>query len=381
MRLIAFIFILLFSTGSFAQNTEANNLLILELLQNQRYDEAAATLTNMFPEPITDKKVLSRFGYSLRMAGRLSEAEKYYQRILDKEPSEISALFSMAGINQRKGNFLKAKDYYKQILAIDSTNFSVYKQLSDMIESSEGLMYATIYLQKANNLNKADGDIAYSYAKVLKDLKQYDKAEIVLDEAIKADSSNLVLLRGKAELAFAMKDWKVVIDICSVIISEGDRSAGILKMLGEAFYYVGKFQQAIDILEGMAANDMKTETTLYFIAMSYKNLKNYTKAAEYLEKTIAESVSPNTAGYYAQIGDVMEKNKQIRKSLEAYQKSLFFENKPLTLYTIASIYDQKMKEFKSALSYYRRYINSSPPAEQKVYIDYSKFRISELSKQ
>lgn len=380
MRIIAIIFILLFSGGSFAQNTESINLLILELLQNQRYDEAAATLSNMYPEPITDKKVLSRFGYSLRMAGRLSEAEKYYQRILDQEPAEISALFSMAGINQRKGNFLKAKDYYKQILAIDSTNFSVYKQLSDMIESSEGLIYATNYLQKANSLNQADGDIAYSYAKVLKDMNQYDKAGMVLDEAIKADSSNLVLLRGKAELAYAMKDWKVVIDICSAIISEGDRSAGILKMLGEAFYYVGKYQQAIDILEGMAANDMKTETTLYFIAMSYKNLKNYTKAAEYLEKTISESVSPNTAGYYAQIGDVMEKNKQIRKSIEAYQKSLFFENKSLTLYTIASIYDQKLKQFKSALIYYRRYINSYPPAEQKAYVDYSKFRISELTK-
>ncbi len=76
----------------------------------------------------------------------------------------------------------------------------------------------------------------------------------------------------------------------------------------------------------------------------------------------------------------MEKNKQIRKSIEAYQKSLFFENKSLTLYTIASIYDQKLKQFKSALIYYRRYINSYPPAEQKAYVDYSKFRISELTK-
>jgi len=380
MRIFLSIVILILSLKGGAQNLESDNLLILELLQNQRYDEATEVLRRTYPEPVSDRKVLSRFGYSLRMAGRLSEAEKYYQRILDQEPTEISALFSMAGINQRKGNFMKAKDYYKQILAIDSTNFSVYKQLSDMIETSEGLLHATPYLQKANLLNQSDGDIAYSYSKVLKDLKQYDEAGRVLDEAIKADSSNLVLLRGKAELAYASNNWKVVVDICSAIITDGDRSAGILKMLGEAFYYVGKYQQAIDILAGMEANDMKTESTLYFTAMSYKNLNNYPKAVEYLRKTINESVSPNVSGYYAQLGDVMDKNKQIRQSLEAYQKSLFFENKPLTLYTIASIYDQKLKQFKSALTYYRRYINSNPPPDQKAYIEYSRFRVAELSK-
>jgi len=112
----------------------------------------------------------------------------------------------MAGISQRKGNFVKAKEYYKLILANDSTNFSVYKQLSDMIESSEGLLYATAYLQKANSLNSSDGDIAYSYSKVLKDMKQFESAARVLNDAIKADSTNLILLRGKAELAYAMKD-------------------------------------------------------------------------------------------------------------------------------------------------------------------------------
>jgi tetratricopeptide (TPR) repeat protein len=380
MRIILFLAILLLSLKISAQNTASDNLLILELLQNQRYDEAAETLKKINPEPISDKKILSRIGYSLRMAGKLSEAENYYLRILEQEPAEISSLFSMAGISQRKGNFVKAKEYYKQILAADSTNFSVYKQLSDMIETSEGLIYATVYLQKANSLNSSDGDIAYSYAKVLKDMKQFDSASRVLDEAIKADSTNLILLRGKAELAYAMKDWNGVVSLCSVIIRDGDRSPNILKMLGEAFYSLGKYQQAIDILEGMEANEMKTESTLYFIAMSYKALKNYPKSVDYLQKTITESISLNTAGYYAQIGDVLEKSQMIRQSVEAYQKSLFFDNKPLILYTIATIYDQKLKQSKTALNYYRRYINSKPPAEQKAYIEYSNYRISQLSK-
>jgi len=380
MRIIVLIASLLISVATSAQNFTADNLLILELLQNQRYDEAAETLRKIYPEPISDKKILSRIGYSLRMAGKLSEAETYYLRILEDEPTEISSLFSMAGISQRKGNFVKAKDYYKRILASDSTNFSVYKQLSDMIETSEGLIFAINYLKKANSLNSSDGDIAYSYSKVLKDTKQFDLAAQVLDEAIRADSSNLILLRGKAELAYAMKDWNAVIKICSAIIRDGDRSPNILKMLGEAFYSIGKYQQSIDILEGMEANDMKTESTLYFIAMSYKALKNYPKSVDYLNKTIKESISPNIASYYAQIGDALDKNQQNKQSLEAYQKSLFFDPKPITLYTMATLYDQKLKQHKTALSYYRRYLNAKPPPEQKAYIDFSNYRISKLIK-
>ncbi|MBM3403236.1 MAG: hypothetical protein FJY21_13205, partial [Bacteroidetes bacterium] len=262
----------------------------------------------------------------------------------------------------------------------DSTNFSVYKQLSDMIETSEGLIFAINYLKKANSLNSSDGDIAYSYSKVLKDTKQFDLAAQVLDEAIRADSSNLILLRGKAELAYAMKDWNAVIKICSAIIRDGDRSPNILKMLGEAFYSIGKYQQFIDILEGMEANDTKTESTLYFIAMSYKALKNYPKSVDYLNKTIKESISPNIASYYAQIGDALDKNQQNKQSLEAYQKSLFFDPKPITLYTMATLYDQKLKQYKTALSYYRRYLNAKPPPEQKAYIDFSNYRISKLIK-
>jgi tetratricopeptide (TPR) repeat protein len=115
------------------------------------------------------------------MAGKLSEAETYYLRILEQDPAEISSLFSMAGISQRKGNFVKAKEYYKQILASDSTNFSVYKQLSDMIESSEGLVYATAYLQKANRHLLDTLDNVNTYQGLLKSkrhLKHLNDTEI-----------------------------------------------------------------------------------------------------------------------------------------------------------------------------------------------------------
>ncbi len=380
MKVITIISLILLSHSGISQTKESDNLFLLELFQNQRYMEASDFLKKIHPEPIRDKKILSRFGYSLQMAGRLSEAESYYNRILEQDSSDISVLFSLANINQRKGNYFKATNYYKSILLIDSLNFLVFRQLSYMIEASEGVLFAAPYLARANQLNPADGDIAYSFSKVLKSAKQYKMADSILSVALAADTSNLILLKGKAELAYATNNWPLVIETINKLIAQGDQSALLLKMLGEAYYLTEKYTMAIELLEGMEQNLQQSESTLYFIAMSYKALKNYPKAIEYLNKTLTESISPNVAEYYALIGDSNQKNNQLRASLAAYQKSLFYESKPLTLYSMAVIYDQNLKDSKTALSYYKRYIKTNPPPDHKAYIEYSNYRIAELSR-
>ena len=378
MKKLLFITFTIMCAQAQSQVKEADNLYLLELLQSQRYIEASDYLTQVYQEPITDKKVLSRFGYSLKMAGRLSEAESYYKRILEKDSTEVSTLFSLAGINQAKGNFKMAGDYYKLILAIDSNNFSVYRQLSDMIENSEGLIFATPYLAKANYLNPKDGDVAYSYSKVLKAAKQYQLAEAVLDTAIAADTTNMFLLRGKSELAYARDNWPAVVEIITRLISLGDENALSLKMLGEAYYSVKKYALAVEILKKLEETAQQTESSQYFLAMSYKALENYPKAIEYFNKTLKESISPNTAAYYALIGDSNQKRNQMRSAIASYQKSLFFENKPMTLYSMATIYDQKLNDKPNALRYYKRYLESKPPKGQESYVEYSKYRVGQL---
>jgi tetratricopeptide (TPR) repeat protein len=352
----------------------------LDLFQSQRYIEASDYLKKVYQEPITDKKILSRFGYSLRMGGRLSEAESYYRRILELDSMEVAARFSLAGINQEKGNFKKAGDYYKQILAVDSNNFSVYSKLSDMIEASEGLLFATPYLAKANSLNPKDGDIAYTYSKVLKSAKQFKQAEAVLDTAIASDTTNMFLLRGKAELAYAQEKWPVVILIVNRLISLGEENAFLHKMLGEAYYSVKKYTMAIEILTGLEESLQQSESSLYYIGMSYKALSNYPKAIEYFNKTLKEGISPNAAEYYALIGDSHQKRNLMKPALASFQKSLFFETKPMTIYSMATIYDEKLNDKRTALMYYKRYLEAKPPKDHENYIEYSKYRIAQLAK-
>ena len=359
---------------------EVNTSYLLDLFQSQRFKEASDYLKASYPEPITDKKVLARLGYSFQMAGKLTEAESYYSRILEQDSTDLSVLFSLAGINQRKGNYARATGFYKQILGIDSTNFSVYKQLSNMTEANSGLVFAAPYLAKANQLNPTDAEVAYDYSRVLKSARYMELADSVLDVAIAADSGNLLLLRGSAELSYALKKWPEVKQSCDKILSEGDSTFQVVKMLGEAHFYMKNYPRTIELLGGLEAKSMENEAILYFLAMSYKAMKNQPKAIEYFYKTIDKSISPNVADYYAHIGDSYETSKSAKKALASYQKSLQFDPKPMTYYAIANIYDRQLKNKPSALRYFKRYLAAKPsPKEQKAYIDYSAARIAELS--
>lgn len=120
---IAFIIALLLAvSASFAQqNTKADDALLLDYYQSQRYQEAADYLKKIYPEPVTDVKVLSRLAYTSQMANKLPEAQAYYQRVYDMDTTNTGALLSIANLNLRRGNEQKAEAFFKKILLQDTT--------------------------------------------------------------------------------------------------------------------------------------------------------------------------------------------------------------------------------------------------------------------
>jgi tetratricopeptide (TPR) repeat protein len=89
--------------------------------------------------------------------------------------------------------------------------------------------------------------------------------------------------------------------------------------------------------------------------------------------------SENVFYYYFELGNSYKTQKQIKKSIAAYEKSLQYKETPFTYYMLAILYDQELKNKPNALKYYKKYVNVT--GEQPVsndYIIYAKARINEL---
>ncbi|RYY36771.1 MAG: hypothetical protein EOP46_05225 [Sphingobacteriaceae bacterium] len=215
MKVIASLFFFIFgSIDLHAQNAVHDNNILLEYYQNQRYADAYNYLQSVYTQPVSNNKVIGMLAYTAQMSGKLPEAERYYLQILEKDTTNVPVLFSLGNINIRRNNNVNALAYYKKILLKDSTNFNVYRQLSILSKNTGELADAIIYLQKANKINPVDGDVAYDLINFYLPLKQYKQADTVISTALTADTSNMLLIVGKAKVCLQLKRYNETIALC-----------------------------------------------------------------------------------------------------------------------------------------------------------------------
>lgn len=367
------------NAGVKAQISPSNDAVLIDLYQNQRYAEAVNYLKKNYPEPVTDLKVLSRLAYASQMAGKLPDAESYYLRVYQQDSVSIPVLLNLANIQIRRENNSKALFYFEKVIAIDKTNFSVYKQLGKLYSDKPDVANAITNWQTANQLNPEEPDVAADLALMLINQKRAKEAEPILKAALRADSTNLVLLRTLAKLTYANDRFKETINTCLKIIGLNDISLDVQNMLGTSYFMVKNYNCALETFLAMPVT-AQTERICYLSARSFKALKRYKQAVEYYNKTLTEAISPNTDVYYDEMADTYDLNKQFKNEAVAYQKGLFFKEKPLTYYNLAGLYDQGLHDKANAIKFYKKYLKAKPPLKEQVYVDFSKSRIVELSK-
>lgn len=367
---------------SFAQQIDrSGDALLLEYYQNQRFADALGYLRKTYPEPVTDTKILSSLAYTSQMAGKLADAESYYLRIYQTDSTSVSLLYNLGNLNLRRGNNGKALVYFKKILQKDSSNFNVYKQLAAISYNTGNIKADSAYLQKANQINPIDPDVAADLATIFISQKSYLKADTIISNALSADTANLLLLHQKAIVNYRLEKFPQTITICQQLIIGGAVSSDVINMLGISYFMTKRYQECISAFEILETNKTASETSYYYTAMSYKALHDQDKAIVYLNKAIKEAISSNVDSYYSEMGDSFEKIHELRKAVNAYQKSLLYDSKPMiTYYVLANLFDSELKNKTNAAKYYRKYIKSNPPQKQNTYLAYAKSRLKDLSR-
>ncbi len=367
------ILLLIISISHFASAKQLDKEQLLEFYQNQQYKEAAAYLKNAYPDPITDVKILAQISYCYMMSGNFVEAEKTYLQLNAVQPNQIPVLFSLTNINAKRGNIKNAISYLQDIIAIDSNNFDALKQLANLTDS---LSKKIIYLKKANKVNAYEADIAYELALAHTKRDEHQQAYNVLNVAIAADTSNLILQEALLPVANQLAKYKEVISIGKKLLNE-TRDATVMRHMAKAYFFLKSYQNAIDLYKQLEKMDMQNEGSLYYTSLCYLALKNYGMASMYAKRTISEGISPNTSAYYNLLAGVYEDQKQYRLAANAYLNGLTYGVNKNTYYRLGLLYDVKMKQQKTALKYYRLYLKSKDlDATDQPQIDYVKSKIT-----
>jgi tetratricopeptide (TPR) repeat protein len=358
-----------------AQSAKIDNEKLLEYYETQRYPDAARYLQSIYPEDTQDMKALSQIAYCNMMAGKLPEAEKNYQKINTIQPNNLPTLFSLAGINSRRGNVSNAKTYLQQIIQLDSLNFNAYKQLAAYAETPNTKLN---YLKKANAINSIDPDVSYDLSMVYNGLKQYQPAYDVLKTAIASDTENFTLQQAQLSIANRLGKYTEVIETGEKLL-KNHADVNVMNDMGQAYFYVKDYQKCISLYKILEEMGVQNEGILYFMALSYRELKDYNNAAIYAQKTIDEAISDHTTLYYAALAGIYEAKNQYNDAVTAYKRGLTFGTSNIIYYRLGLLYDLNLKQPKNAITYYQMYLKNNPDQEkEKEQIAYAKGRIPNL---
>lgn len=376
--LSVFLFIATIAVCNAQQARKADDALLLEYYQNQRFADALTYLKSIYIEPVTDVKELSRLAYTSAMAHKLPESEGYYQQMYDKDTTNVSVIYNLANINQRRNNNSKAEFYFKKLVVIDSTNFNAYNNLAQLYRDKGDLESEIYNFEKANLLNPVDADVAFDLSQAYMLQDQSPKAEKVLNIAIAADPQNVLLQQAMLKLNYIESKWHETVATGEQLLLAGDSSVSTISKLGRAYYQVKNYPCGIAVLTSLPETN-QTENTAYTTAICYKMLKDQKNAILFFSKAIDMSISKGTATYYSEMADSYENTRQLKKAQAAYQKALVYDESPLTYYYLATLLDTKLNDKRNALKYFKKYLAAQPGKKQQAYIDYSAQRITALS--
>ncbi|MCE4063543.1 hypothetical protein LXM63_00410 [Chryseobacterium gleum] len=355
-----------------AQSAKIDTEKLLEYYETQRYADAAQYLQSIYPGETEDIKALSQIAYCNMMAGKLPEAEKNYLKINRLQPNSLPTLFSLAGINSRRGNVANAKAYLQQIIQLDSLNFSAYKQLAAYADQPESRLD---YLKKANAINATDPDVAYDLSLTYSGLKQYQPAYDVLKTAIAADAENFTLQQALLPVANQLTKYPEVIETGEKLL-KNHADVNVMNDMGQAYFYVKDYQKCIMMYRTLEDMGVQNEGTFYYMALSYRELKDYNKAEIYAQKTIDEAISKHTTLYYAALAGIYEAKNQYNDAVTAYKRGLTFGTSNIIYYRLGLLYDLNLKQPKNAAMYYQLYLKNKPDQEkEKEQIAYAQGRI------
>ncbi len=355
-----------------AQSAKIDTEKLLEYYETQRYADAAQYLQSTYPGETEDIKALSQIAYCNMMAGKLPEAEKNYLKINSLQPNSLPTLFSLAGINSRRGNVANAKAYLQQIIQLDSLNFSAYKQLAAYADKPESRLD---YLKKANAINATDPDVAYDLSLTYSGLKQYQPAYDVLKTAIAADAENFTLQQALLPVANQLTKYPEVIETGEKLL-KNHADVNVMNDMGQAYFYVKDYQKCIMMYRTLEDMGVQNEGTFYYMALSYRELKDYNKAEIYAQKTIDEAISKHTTLYYAALAGIYEAKNQYNEAVTAYKRGLTFGTSNIIYYRLGLLYDLNLKQPKNAAMYYQLYLKNKPDQEkEKEQIAYAQGRI------
>ena len=289
----------------------------------------------MEKEGILEEEELIKIGAYLILQNKEKEAKNYYLRAYEQNPGNARACEFLSLWEQKQKNYLQAEEYLRR---------------SELFKTDPGLRLKQVYLLKlAGAQDKAllamrqayqdfsqSLEIAFYYALILEDNKDYKQAAALLEKLLQKQPDNEEFLLNYAYTLNELKNHKKMQQVLQKVIDKNPKNAEALNFLGYYlvdstkqieqggtyikqaleiapknsaaidslawyFYKTGKYREALNLLETLPDKDKKDQEIIWHFAKVYESLGDKEKALKYYQSLL------NSDGYSSQAKKAIKK--------------------------------------------------------------------------
>ena len=267
----------------------------------QRFDEAGRQFEILLINDPVNSDVLFSLGLLSLHANKLDEAGIYFTRLAETEGHIDDAGYYLGRIAEEEDDLEKADDWYRSVSS-GKNYFDAQIRIGMLLAMQGNIEKARTHLYKIRTHNDREKNtLIQAEAEILTDIKRYQEAMAVYDEALK-DKDDADLLYSRAMLAEKMDRLDILErDLRAIIAKDADNSQALNALGYTLADRTERFDEAYEFIK----RALEISPNNYFVLDSmgwilYRQGR-LDEAIEYLNKALAKRNDPEIAAHLGEV--------------------------------------------------------------------------------
>ena len=258
---------------------------ILDLLKSNQLTKAKQFIENLLKSEKENITYIFYYGLILANERKYRDAINFFEKALAADKSHYDSNFNIAGCYQGLLIFDKAIEYYENCSKINTNKFEPYHQI--------GICYKQLrkYEDSISNLKKAlkisvNAKSFYILGNVYRENGQFEEAKRSFEKSIDINKEFTQSKLSLANLQIDYENYERAERMLDEIIKSNESESVLISakiMIGNILKSKGDFEKAIKINQDILEKDTNNVDALYNISQCYLFTKEYEKAWTYHE--------------------------------------------------------------------------------------------------
>jgi tetratricopeptide (TPR) repeat protein len=327
------------------------------LMLNDKSFEAYQQAVQLAPDSKKYNLSLAKIFYNI---GKTKLAQPIFENLCKQDTLNWVYSYFLSDIYMQKGLYADALKIYKKFYALDTLNTLYLDKVAFCNLRMDSLDKSIELFEKSKLLNSKNTSTYKNLSYLYSRKNMIDTAIYQLNKGIEIDSTDIDIYSRRGDIYYS-QNWhfRARPDYFRVLAS-GDSSKVVLKKLGIGFAYNSQPTDAINFLLLSYQKDSSDFETTSYIGQSYYKLKQYKKSIKYYNRVLKllSTISRQIDYTNILLADSYKDSGQYNEAINYYSKSIDFKYSARMCLVIANIYDEKLKNYEKAISYYQLFFNN-----------------------